>query len=172
VTTEPQLTPLSGETFAHKSTTTDDEARLDVAARGFWRPGAKAFFDVRVFNPLAPSYRSSSLEALYKRFEKEKKNKYNERVLEVERGSFTPLVFSTLGGCGREADRALKLLAERISIKQNVNYAKTLTMIRTEIGFAIVKAASLCLRGSRSKTAVPEPKTIDVALDTANAQVK
>jgi hypothetical protein len=171
VTIEPLLTPLSGEKFAHKSTTTDDDARLDVAARGFWRPGTRAFFDVRVFNPLAPSYRSSSMEAIYKRLEKEKKNKYNERVLQVERGSFTPLVFSTLGGCGREADRATKMLAERISTKQNENYAKTLTMIRTEISFAIIKAATLCLRGSRSKYSVPV-NTIDVSLDMANAQVK
>ena len=89
----------------------------------------------------------------------------------MERGSFTPLVFSTLGGCGREADRATKMLAERISTKQNENYAKTLTIIRTEISFAIIKAATLCLRGARSKYSVPA-NTIDVSLDMANAQVK
>ena len=34
-----------------KSTNLDDGARLDVRARGFWRDGQNAFFDVRVTNP-------------------------------------------------------------------------------------------------------------------------
>ena len=75
VTIEPQLTHLSSETFTLQSTTTDDDARLDVSARGFWSRGARAFFEVRVFNPMARSYRSTPIETLYKRFEKEKKRK-------------------------------------------------------------------------------------------------
>ena len=171
VTIEPQLTHLSGETFALQSTTTDDDARLDVSARGFWSRGARAFFDVRVFNPMARSYRSTPIETLYKRFEKEKKRKYNERVLQVEHGSFTPLVFSTLGGYGREADRAIKQLAERIALNQNANYNKTVTMIRMEIAFSIIKATALCIRGSRSKYPKQLSNTIDVALDVANARI-
>ena len=33
-----------------------DEARVDVAARGVWARGQKAYLDVRVFNPLAKTY--------------------------------------------------------------------------------------------------------------------
>ena len=33
---EPKLQPLEGESFVHKTTTTEDEARLDVKANGFW----------------------------------------------------------------------------------------------------------------------------------------
>ena len=36
---EPSLLPLTEETFPLLSTITDDGARLDVKARGFYRPG-------------------------------------------------------------------------------------------------------------------------------------
>ena len=39
VEVEPKLQPVN-----------NDEARLDVRARGFWRPGQSAFFDVRLTN--------------------------------------------------------------------------------------------------------------------------
>ena len=39
---------------------------------------------------------------MYSDHEKEKKRLYNSRVIEVEHGTFTPLVFSTTGGMSRE----------------------------------------------------------------------
>ena len=56
VATEPSLTPISGEEFESNTTSREDEARCDVAARGLWKSGSKAFLDVRVFNPMARSY--------------------------------------------------------------------------------------------------------------------
>jgi len=50
---EPVLNPLTCETFTEKISNQSNETRLDIAARGFWVPGQKAFFDVRVFNPIA-----------------------------------------------------------------------------------------------------------------------
>jgi hypothetical protein len=32
--------------------------------------------------------------------ERGKKRQYNQRIVEVEHGSFTPVVFSAYGGCG------------------------------------------------------------------------
>ena len=60
----------------------------------------KTFFDVRVFNPTALSYRSTVVSSLYRRFEREKQRMYEQRVRDVEMSSFTPLVFSTFGGIG------------------------------------------------------------------------
>ena len=57
----------------------------------------KTFFDVRVFNPTAISYRGTAVSSLYRRFEREKQRMYGQRVKDVEMSSFTPLVFSTLG---------------------------------------------------------------------------
>ena len=50
---EPKLQPLEGESFVHKTTTTEDEARLDVKANGLWDSRfCRTFFDVKIFNPL------------------------------------------------------------------------------------------------------------------------
>ena len=41
------------------------EARADIAARGFWIFGQQAFFDIRVFNPMAQRYGSQQLTKAY-----------------------------------------------------------------------------------------------------------
>ena len=48
VTTEPPLQPLSGENMTARSANTNDGARVDIRARGFWNVSQDAFFDVRV----------------------------------------------------------------------------------------------------------------------------
>ena len=53
---EPKLQSLDGEIFSSNSTTTDDDARLDIKATGLW--GSRfncTFFDVKIFNPHAKS---------------------------------------------------------------------------------------------------------------------
>ena len=61
---EPALQPLTGERLTSRTAISGDEVRLDVRGQGFWGDrGQCAFFDVRVFNPLAPSNSRSSLNA-------------------------------------------------------------------------------------------------------------
>ena len=55
-----------------------DGARLDVSARSVWMPLAKAFFDIRVFNPLAKSNKSKTVAAMYRTHKQEKKRLYKE----------------------------------------------------------------------------------------------
>ena len=101
-TIEPLLQPLSGEVFHRRTTTTDQDARLNIKASGFWVGGGggprKHVFFVRVLNPFAPSYRSLPIPSTYLRHEKAKLDRYEERVREVERAAFKPLVFSATGG--------------------------------------------------------------------------
>ena len=47
-------------------------------------PNVHLCFDVRVTHPNAPSNRSKTMEQLYRRNEKEKKDKYVERIVNVE----------------------------------------------------------------------------------------
>ena len=88
---EPTLIPLTGEVLP-KSTKSSDDARLDIAARSFWQRGERSLFDVRVFNPFAPSYSKQKLSNAFLSNEREKKRAYNRRVIEVEHGSFAPFV--------------------------------------------------------------------------------
>ena len=67
-------------------------------------------------HPNAPSNRSRSLSALYKKHEDEKKRMYGQHVLEIKHGVFTPLILSTSGGMGREAQTSYKRLADFLSL--------------------------------------------------------
>ena len=102
---EPVLQSLTGETFDQRTTNTSDDARLDFSTRRFWTKYQMAFFDVRVFDPNAKRYSTQILQRCYINNEKENKRQYNMRVLKVENGSFTPLVFSINEGMGREASK-------------------------------------------------------------------
>ena len=53
---EPKLQPLEGKSFDNKTTTTENEARLDIKANGLWETRFnRTFFDVKIFNPHAKS---------------------------------------------------------------------------------------------------------------------
>ena len=93
VVIEPKLAPLTGEHFMHKSANTSEEARLDVSARGLWSTMDKTYFDVRVFHQGCPSNNKQAAKLTYKKHEDEKKRSYNARVMNVEKSTFTPLVF-------------------------------------------------------------------------------
>ena len=88
---EPTLQPLSNEQMRFKSANVDDGARLDVIAEVFWGTRQHTFFDVRVFNPFAPSLRNTSIVTLYCQKEQEKRRSYDECIREVEHGSFALL---------------------------------------------------------------------------------
>ena len=42
---------------------------------------------------------------VYKTHEREKKRTYNERIIQVKKDTFTPIVVSTFGGMGQEAKK-------------------------------------------------------------------
>ena len=169
VCVEPPLTPLTGEEFNERSANTSDDARLDIKARGFWQAGQLAFFDIRVFNPLAKRYANQSLKKCYELNEKEKKKAYADRVLQVEHGSFTPLVFSAMGGMGRETTKFYSRLAESIAEKKNTQYSIVITWLRRKITFSLINSVSMCIRGSRSIRSSPN-ELID-SLDKGNLVV-
>ena len=100
---------------------TTDQARLDVCARGFWVSGQMAFNDVRVFNTLAKRYRDLELSKFYQINEKEKKRQYVERIIEIEHGSFTSLIFSDTSGMGRECMKFYSRLSEMIAEKKKMS---------------------------------------------------
>ena len=78
------------------------EARADIITRGFWCRGKRAFFDVRLFYRKSQRHENKTPKRCYAFNEHEKKRYYSSRILNVEQGSFTPLVFLITGGMGRE----------------------------------------------------------------------
>ena len=111
----------------------------------------KHFFDVRVFNPFAASYRTLSVPALYRRHEREKRARYEERVREVERAAFTPLVFSAAGGASKLTTTFLKRLASLLAERLNEPYCVAMAWLRARLSFSLLRSAIACLRSSRRK---------------------
>ena len=171
---EPMLLPLSGENL-HDVANISAEARLDISTRGFWLPGQSAFFDVRVFDPFALRYKNQSLQKCNVSNKNGKKRKYNQRVLEIENGSFTPLVFTLTGGMGRECKTFISKLAEKIAAKRNLNTSLVTSWLRTKINFTLpVRSILICLRGSRSlkKVESRDDVELDIVVDEKLHRIK
>ena len=148
VSIEPLLMPLSGEQLPN-SANSANEARADVSVRGFWQDGQKAFFDVKVFNPFAQCYIKSNIEKAFICNEKEKKREYNQRVIQLEHGTFSPLVFTPYGGSSRETEHVIRTLCAKVAAKRDLPYGTVVNWLRTKISFRLIRGAILCVRGSR-----------------------
>ena len=171
VAVEPLLTPLSGEQFNLRSTNTEEHARLDVSARGVWVRGSRAFFDIMVFNPLAPSYLNSTLKASHKSNENLKKRKYNDRILQVEHGSFTPLIFTNFGGMGVEGSNFYKKIAEKLAEKRDIASTLAKSWVRTKLSFCLLRTTNLCIRGSRAKRFEGLLKDTNIQMAAVDSQI-
>ena len=112
---EPKLQSLEGESFHNKTTTTEENARLDSKANGLWGSRfSRTFFDVKIFNPRAKSCPKTIADA-YKYHESVKTLKYQQRTQDVEHSSFVPLIFVCTAG------------AALGSTKISRNYARSVT---------------------------------------------
>ena len=89
---EPILKEVNNEDLPREASKSK-EARLDISALSFWTTGQRAFFDVRVFNLFTLGHSKMVVEKCFRANEKEKKRSYGNQVLQIENGSFTPLVF-------------------------------------------------------------------------------
>ena len=170
VTIEPGNSPTFVREILHvlhqRSAIVDDNARSDMRAEGFWDCRQQhAYFDVKVFNPVAATYRNKTLQSCYRRLEARKRREYQDRILNVEHGSFSPLIFSTSDSMGPTASVVFRRLASLPSIKQDELYSKTILFIRCQLGFALLRLAICCLRGSKSTFTLDLVNTnIDLAL--------
>ena len=147
---EPKLQPLQGESFVNNSTTTEDEARLDIKANGLWGSRfSRNFFDLKIFNPHAKTSRKLHKDA-YKHHETLKNSKYQRRILNVEQSNFCPLIFGCTGGSAPTARRTMQRLAEKLSDKRQESYPESINYIKTKISFALLRSSIICISGCRS----------------------
>ncbi len=171
VCTEPELQPVSQEALRGASANRQDGARLDIAANGFWGGTfERTYFDVRVFNPLAPSNRHTQLSSAYRKHERIKKRAYEQRIREIEHATFTPLVLSATGGLGNEANTFYKRLASLLATKWNNPYSSTMCWLRCRLSFSLLRSSIMSIRGARSSCghAALTPTAVDLVNSECN----
>ena len=146
---EPTLIPVEEDYILNTGANRAAEARLDISARGVWSPFDRTFFDIRVSHPNCLSNGAKPMKKICEDNEKEKKAKYGQRVLNVEKATFTPLVFLTNGMMAEECSRFNKRMTQLIATKRDEKYADVIRHIRTRLRFALLKSTLVAVRGYR-----------------------
>ena len=96
---EPIHRDILGEQLSRAFNRTPD-ARLDIHTGGFRKRQCAAFFDMRVRHSNASSYQNKVPQQVSQIHENEKKRQYSRRILDVEKGTLTLLVFTTSSAMG------------------------------------------------------------------------
>ena len=164
VCTEPELQPVTDEELIGATANSQAGARLDIAANGVWGGTfERTYFDIRVFNPHAPSNRHTDLQSVYRKHEQIKKRAY-EWIREVEHATFSPLVLSATGGLAREANIFYKRLASMLTSKWDHSYSSTLSWLRCRLSFSLPRSSIQAIRGARSSCgrAIRMPMVVDL----------
>ena len=130
------------------STSSTKYRMLKTILDGNWKIGPMVW--KRRSLPTVPRLLHKSLKSIHQSHEQEKRRAYNQRVIKVEHGSFTPLVFSTVGGQSYECGRFYNRLSTLLSEKRGEHKSQTTAYIRCKINFSLLRSALVCLRGTRS----------------------
>ena len=79
--------------------------------------------------------------------------------MNIEHGTFTPLVFSVSGRVGKECSISTNM-TQKIANKKGERYEKIMSIIRCIyiLSFLILRLCSMCIRGSRS---LQKPERVD-----------
>ena len=161
---EPELLPIGD--IPVNCTNKSDKARLDFSAVGVWSPMERTFGDVRVTHPNCDTYRDKTVSKIYEIHEKEKKRSYNQRIVQVEKATFTPLIFTTSGGMAPECTRYHKKIAQLIAKKTKEEYSKVMNHLRTRIRFTLLKSTLLAVRGQRGKLSKHSDNITELSFNT------
>ena len=63
---------------------------------GVWGAYEKTYLDIRIMQPKSQSYINKPVDQVYVQHEREKKRSYGERVLQIEKASFTPMCYQPM----------------------------------------------------------------------------
>ena len=123
------------------------------------------FLTLRVCHPNANSYQDLEPRQSYELHENEKKRLCGDRVIEVcTTGLHHNLRYEK--NCNRYHGR----LTELMSTRKGESCAKTISWIRAEMSFVLLRSALLCLRGSRTiKRVTCDIKNTDIDIQTTES---
>ena len=131
--------------FSSNSTTTDDDARLDIKATGLWGSRLdRIFFDVKIFNPHAKSCPKTIKDAY--NYHESIKRKKNEEQNQTQQFQCTG--FCLLGWCWT-------IIIARYGTTRNQDQRKTQRAVRRHYNLypnenQLLRSCVLCLRGCRA----------------------
>ena len=164
VSIEPHLQPITGETFPAMTANTENGARSDITADGFWGGRfERTLFDVKVFNLYAPSNHTPTLSSCYRKL---KKREYDLRIRQIEQASFTPIVLSSTGGMVSITTTTYKRLASLLADKWSTSYTQTMGWLRCRLSFSLLRSSIQCIRGVQSNQghAIHLPPSIELTV--------
>ena len=122
----------------------------DLCVHGAWEPQTEALFDIRVVDTDAQSYCADTPHDVLSTANGEKKCKYLQ-ACQDQWATFTPLCVSVDGILGSEAEFFVKRMSDILVAKWERSYSVVTGWVRAHFSFAILRAALLCVRGSRTK---------------------
>ena len=100
-------------------------------------------------HPNSKSYINKLFNQVYVSHENEKKRTYEDRVVEVEKDSSTPIVLSARGRSSKETDRHHQRIVQLIADKKNESYTGLISHTRTRLRLSLLKNADSCQRRQR-----------------------
>ena len=80
-------------------------------------------------NPNCMTNRQKTLQEIYAEHERQKMVSYNDRVLQVEKGTFVPLVYTTSGGMSPQCHTVHKKIAKLLPTEETRNIAMLLNIL-------------------------------------------
>ena len=116
--------------------------------RSFFERSTDCILDFQVKFLDAASYANQSPSAVLKAAEQAKKTQYQE-ACSAQRRTFVPCIASTDGILGDEFKSVLARLASVLADKWGQPYSHVRGFLNARVSLCLVRASSLCLRGSR-----------------------
>ena len=99
-----------------------------------------------------------------------KKKVYDQRVRDVEHGSFTPMVFTAMGEIGKAAEVAYGRTAALIAANKDQPCSQVIGRIRCVLSFSLLGSAIMCLREARSPFH-SRPASAEIELVTSEGMI-
>ena len=127
-----------------------DRLITDLCVCEVWEPQTEALFDIRVVDTDAWSYLAHSPHDVLCSAEGEKKHKYLQ-ACQNRRATFTLLCVSLDGMLGSKDEFFVKRLSDFLAARWERPYSVVMGWVRARLSFAILRAALLCVPGSRTK---------------------
>ena len=150
---------------------TIDVSDCSIFLLSFWSRG-ETFFDVHVTHVNSTCNQNKSTESIFMEHEKEKKRKYQQRVIDVEMGSFTPGFWhERRNGERMQIFSRLSNLADKLSRKNGESYASAISWLRTRISFEILRSVHTCVRGYRTPFHKDADFLDDFSVNARNADI-